>query len=89
VFELAVGVPSWPSPSTTWDWWAPAGVVLASIVLRRAGRMPFGVPLLVGAVVGGTLFGSAVHALGVVSASAISLVIAIALMLLRRAPSGG
>lgn len=51
--------------------------------------MPFGVPLLVGAVVGGALFGSAVHALGVVSASAISLVIAIALMLLRRAPSGG
>ena len=86
---IAVGVPSWPSPSTNWDWWALVGVALTLLILRRSLRAPINVPTLAAAVVGGVVFAPLVQTIGVVPALAVALLVATLFALLRRRTSSG
>jgi hypothetical protein len=73
------GVPSWPQPSTEWDWWPFLGIALALVVVRHSLRLPLGVPVLLISVAIGPFFSLAVHAIGVVGS--IASVVALAAVL--------
>jgi hypothetical protein len=87
--SIAVGVPSWPRPSTDWDWWALVGVALTLLILRRSVRAPINVPTLAAALVGGVVFAPLVQAIGVVPALAVALLLSTLIALLRRSASSG
>jgi hypothetical protein len=63
--ELAIGNPGWPHPSTSWDWWAPVGLLLTLFLLRRSLHAPFIGRVIAAAIVGGLVFAQLVHRLGV------------------------
>jgi hypothetical protein len=63
---VSVGVPGWPSPSTSWDWWPFIGVALVCAIGVRSFGVRFRMPLFATAVALGPVFATAVHRWGVV-----------------------
>jgi hypothetical protein len=63
---VAVGVPGWPAPSTSWDWWSLVGIVLVCFVAMRSLRFHLRVPLVAVAIFVGPIVALLVHRLGVI-----------------------
>ncbi|MGH2629174.1 MAG: hypothetical protein ACRDHI_01265 [Actinomycetota bacterium] len=67
---VGVGVPSWPAPSTEWDWWPFLGIVLVLLVARRSLGLRLGPPVLLVAIAFGPVFAWLVDTWGAVPAIA-------------------
>jgi hypothetical protein len=76
---IGVGVPGWPHPATSWDWWVFAGVAVVLVLARLTLRLRLGSVCIVVAVAFGPLYAALVHRWGVVSIAALTLAVRIAL----------
>jgi hypothetical protein len=81
---VAVGVPGWPTPSTSWDWWSLVGIVVVCVVATRWLGLRLGFPLLAVAVCLGPIIAMIVHRHGVIAGSGWIVLLAIAASLIRR-----
>jgi hypothetical protein len=82
---VAVGVPTWPHPATSWDWWPWVGILLICFVGMRSFRMHLGLPLFAAAICLGPVVATMVHRWGVIGGIGWILVVAIASALVRKA----
>lgn len=83
---VAVGGPNLAVGPGGWDLWPLAGLLLALWVGRRFLRMPWGAPLLIGALVASLLTPILVHAWGVGATIALAAALVVTL---RNARGGG
>jgi hypothetical protein len=64
---VAVGVPGWPLPSTSWDLWPFAGIALTLLFSRNPLRIRIRPGVVAVALAVGPCFALAVHTWGVVT----------------------
>jgi hypothetical protein len=82
---LNVGVPTWPHPPTSWDWWPWVGILLICFVGMRSFRMHLSLPLITAAICLGPVVATMVHRWGVIEGIGWILVGALASGFVRRA----
>jgi hypothetical protein len=81
---VAVGVPGWPAPSTSWDGWPFIGVAFVCVIGVRCFGARFGMPLFATAIALGPVFATAVHHWGVVPSLGWVVILASGIALVRR-----
>jgi hypothetical protein len=82
---VAVGVPTWPHPATSWDWWTWVGVLLTCFIGMRSFRMHLGLPLIASAICLGPVVATMVHRWGVIGGIGLILAAAFVSALVRNA----
>jgi hypothetical protein len=84
MITVAVGVPGWPRPATSWDWWSIVGVLLVCLVATRSLGLHLRWPTAIAAIILGPLLSAIVHRWGVVEGLGWPLLVLIGLSLARR-----
>jgi hypothetical protein len=84
---VAVGVPRSGSLAGGWDWWPLLGMFLIAVVLLRRNDLRVDRPFLVATVLGGLLFGLAIHRLGVPTTIGVAAIVWV-ITALRRSGTG-